>query len=391
MKILKNIANKVFHGSAKKNIGTVYESIAAYLDDSSLASTSKGFSYYCNDAYSKNVIVNRCVSLIASSAASVSWLLYAKQGNAHKVIKHHKILDLLKRPNPSYAGAEFFENIYAYKLLSGNAYILAVRDNKGEVRELYFLRPDRVEVVPGKNALPLGYIYRIGESKRYYPVDPVTGQSDILHLKNFHPLDDWYGQSAIIAAGGSIDLHNQAVHWNNTLLKNGARPSGAFIVKNADMAPLTDDQYERLVGQVRSMQQAGNIGRPMLLEENIEWKELSMSPKDMDFLESKNSAARDIALSLGVPPQLLAIKGDNTYSNMQEARLALWEETVLPLLDHTIDSLNSWLVKVIDKNIELSYDHNGISALSIRQEKNWQRIANAGFLSDEEKRALLGI
>ena len=118
---------------------------------------------------------------------------------------------------------------------------------------------------------------------------------------------------------------------------------------------------------------------------------MSLTPKDMDFIESKNSAARDIALAFGVPPQLLAIKGDNGYNNMQEARLAFWEETILPLLDHAIDSLNNWLLPKFDSNLELSYDHNAISALALRQEKNWRRIQNADFMTINEKRAAIGL
>ena len=58
---------------------------------------------------------------------------------------------------------------------------------------------------------------------------------------------------------------------------------------------------------------------------------MSMSPKDMDFAESKDAAAREIAreiaLACGIPPQSLCLKGDNSYSRTQEAkRIAPWED-----------------------------------------------------------------
>ena len=52
-----------------------------------------------------------------------------------------------------------------------------------------------------------------------------------------------------------------------------------------------------------------DAGRPMLLEGGLDWKPLSLSPKDMDFIAAKHAAARDIALALGVPPMLLGIRG----------------------------------------------------------------------------------
>ena len=79
---------------------------------------------------------------------------------------------------------------------------------------------------------------------------------------------------------------------------------------------MTDDQFSRLKSELEtSFQGARQAGRPLLLEGGLDWKPLSLTPKDMDFIEAKNVAAREIALAIGVPPMLLGIPGDNTYSN----------------------------------------------------------------------------
>lgn len=142
-------------------------------------------------------------------------------------------------------GAEFFEAAYASKLISGNSYIQAIRNNNQMVEELYLLRADRMAIIAGKTCIASGYRYTIGDKFIDFKVNPLTGQSDILHLKNFHPLDDWYGLSAVEAAAYSIDQHNQAGQWNQSLLQNGARPSGALIVKGVggEYGYLTDEQY----------------------------------------------------------------------------------------------------------------------------------------------------
>ena len=68
-----------------------------------------------------------------------------------------------------------------------------------------------------------------------------------------------------------------------------------------------------------------------------------MTPKDLDFIEAKHGAAREIALALGVPPMLLGIPGDNTFSNYQEANRTFWRQTVLPLVQRTTAALGEWL------------------------------------------------
>ncbi|MGE0754587.1 MAG: phage portal protein, partial [Alphaproteobacteria bacterium] len=289
---------------------------------------------------------------------------------------------------------EFLQCLYQYRLISGNAYVQAVGPKSSPPVELHLLRPDRVVVIAGKGTIPMGYRYTVGVYSKDFPVDRMTGKSRILHVKNFHPMSDWYGLSPVEAAAYSIDQHNQSGAWNQALLQNGARPSGALVVR-ADAnggATLSEEQYHRIKTQVDDQfTGAVNAGRPILLEGGLDWKEMSMTPRDMDFIEAKHSSARDIALAFGVPPQLLGIPGDNTYANLAEARLALWEQTVLPLVYCTIDTLGNWLLPQFDSRLELAADIEGISALANRNQTIWERVEKASFLTDDEKRAAVGL
>ena len=98
----------------------------------------------------------------------------------------------------------------------------------------------------------------------------------------------------------------------------------------------------------------------MLLEGGLDWKSMSLSPKVMDFIEAKHVAAREIALALGVPPMLLGIPGDNTYSNYQEATRTLWRQTVLPLVTRTAKALSAWLSPAWNERLDLRPDLDAI-------------------------------
>jgi HK97 family phage portal protein len=352
--------------------------------------TPRAYDQFANEAYTKNVVAHRCVSMIARAAACVPYKLVDSGGIQ---VEKHPVLNLLNKPNPCCLGKSFLESVLAFKLIAGNSYILAV-GNGDEPKELYVLRPDRVRVIAGHGGMAAGYVYTVGQKETRYMVNPVDGSSPVLHLKEFHPLDDYYGMSRVEAAAYSIDQHNQAAKWNQSLLQNGAKPSGALVVKSdgANGGTLTDEQFGRIKNQMEEEYSgAVNAGRPLLLEGGLDWKEMSLSPKDMDFVESKNSSARDIALAFGVPPQLLGIPGDNTYSNLVEARLALWEQTVLPMVDDLTLSLNSWLMPQFKGAFELQADLNKVSALAPRREALWKRMAEADFLTDDEKRKVLGV
>ena len=101
--------------------------------------------------YRQNAIVYRCVRLISEAAASVAFSVFEDVSES----EGHPVASLLARPNPREAGSQFFEAVYGYLLLNGNAYIECV-ELDGVVRELYALRPDRMKVVPGPNGLAAG-------------------------------------------------------------------------------------------------------------------------------------------------------------------------------------------------------------------------------------------
>jgi HK97 family phage portal protein len=327
------------------------------------------------------------VRLIAESIGGLVFVLY--EGDAER--DAHPLLDLVRRPNPRQDGAAFLDAVAAHLLLAGNAYIEAVAlpGDGAPVRELYALRPDRMKVVPGADGWPQGYDYTVGgQTVRF---DQAAAQPPILHLALFNPLDDYYGLSPLEAAAAAVDLHNAAARWNKALLDNAARPSGALVYDGGDGVPLSEPQFERLKAELeRQYQGTANAGRPMVLEGGLDWKQMSLSPKDMDFLEARHAAAREIALAFGVPPMLLAIPGDNTYSNYQEANRVFWRQTVLPLAGRIAAALTQWLSPSFGRGLVLAPDADRIEALNADRAALWERVSKADFLTVDEKRAATG-
>jgi HK97 family phage portal protein len=350
--------------------------------------TPRDYAALSREGYTKNAIVHRAVRLTAESIGALSFVLY--DGAAER--DTHPLLDLIARPNPRQDGASFLESVASYLLLAGNAYVEAVsvagEGTASEVRELYALRPDRMKVVPGADGWPQGFEYTVaGSTVRF---DQAAALPPILHLTLFNPLDDYYGLSPLEAAACAVDTHNAAAKWNKALLDNAARPSGALVYGGPEGSVLSDAQFERLKKELADQYTgAGNAGRPLVLEGGLDWKAMSLSPKDMDFMEAKHSAAREIALAFGVPPMLLAIPGDNTYSNYQEANRVFFRQTVLPLGNRIAQALAQWLAPAFG-DVTLAIDIDRIEALSPDRAALWERVTKAPFLTVNEKRQAVG-
>lgn len=336
--------------------------------------------------FTANPIGFRAVKLIAEAAAALPIIIQ----DAERRYETHPVQALLARPNAGQGRAELLEALFGQVLLTGNGYLEAIADDDLPV-ELHVLRSDRMSVVPGTDGWPAAYEYNVNGRKHRFAV--AEGISPICHIKSFHPQDDHYGFSPLQAAASAIDVHNAASRWSKALLDNAARPSGAIVYRGADgQSSLSADQYDRLLGEMETQHQgAKNAGRPMLLEGGLDWKPMGFSPSDMEFQKTKEAAAREIAIAFGVPPMLLGIPGDATYANYQEANRAFYRLTVLPLATRVISAVADWLSDFNGERIQLRPDLDQIPALSAERDAQWGRVSNADFLTDAEKRALLGL
>jgi HK97 family phage portal protein len=344
--------------------------------------TPREYDKLAKEGFEQNIWVYRCVMVTAQAVAAVDWLAYGDQ-RKKKELETHPMLELLYKPNEFMSKQEFFEALAAYVLLSGNSYIEANGPNVGPPKELFPLRPDRMQVIPDAENFIGGYKYRVNDSSKVFETQQVG------HLKFFHALNDYYGLSPIEVAARGIDNDNAASAWNNALLNNGSRPTGALVTENA----LTEFQYDNLKRELdNNVKGAQNSGKPMLLEGGLKWQEMGLSPRDMDFIESKKMSRLEICAAFGVPPELVGVGEQKTYANYQEARQAFYQDTVLPLLDKIRDKLNSWLAPKFG-NVFLDYDKDSIEALQENTDEKAKRIREdlkAGLIMLDEARQATG-
>jgi HK97 family phage portal protein len=342
----------------------------------------RNYESFAKEAYGKNVVAYQAINRIADAIASVKLGVY--RGETELV--DHPLIALLNRPNPLQSYSDYVRAKVSFLMIAGNGYEERFMVGR-EVKELYQLRPDRMKIIPSSNGIPSAYEYTLGQNKVRWEMDPRTLTCDVRHLKLFNPLNDWYGMSPIEAGSYAIDQNNEAMNWMQALLQNSARPSGALTVK--DSGTLSDENFNRLKAQIEEQYSgSSNAGRPMLLEGGLDWKQMGLSPDDMSIIETKFSSARDVALAFGVPPQLLGIPGDNTYSNYAEARLAFWEDTALPLLQMIVNDWNNWLGSIY--GVEIKPDIDSIPAIAEKRLSMWQMADQSQDLTINERRALKG-
>lgn len=346
----------------------------------------RGFESLANVGYKSNSVTFACIDLIGQASQNIPLLMY----DGEKEITEHPIINRFHKPNLDQSGAEFMYELIGNYLLSGNAYVHVDTINGLEEQYWYNLRPNRIETKLNGRGQVIGYIYTVNvkgtQIKKEYR------KEEIIHIKKYNPTSDYHGHAAAASAGHSIDTHNSAASFIKSLLDNSAMPSGALVYRGTELSPLlTEDQRKVLKQEIENNYSGSrNAGRPMLLEGGLDWKEMGVHPKNMEFIEAKREAARDIALAFGVPPLILGIPGDNTYANYREANRAFYRQSVMPMMNTLLGKFACYYDDIFSHRLTLTFDKDKIEALAEEQDALFDRLAKATFLTDNEKRLATG-
>lgn len=356
------------------------------------AHTEARYDQFAREAYKKNVVAYQAINKVADGVAGIPICLYKKDGTEVDD-KDHPLLVLLRRPSPGVSGTTFKRNWAGFFQIAGNAYQVGVGPRIGSKigvgkppTELHLERPDRMQVICGTMGIS-DFVYTHAGVTKKWPVDEITGESEVLHTKMFNPTDELYGMSPIQAATYALDQNNAGAEWNYNLVANSGSPSGILSTEGN----LSEQQFERLKGEINA-KVAGpkNAGRVMVGEGGLKWEAMGFSPKDMDWIAGQQSTSREICLAFKVPPLLLNIGGDSTFDNYGEANVALYRDAVIPLAKVLIEEWNHWLVPMYGDDLELRLNLDEVEALEPVREKKWESVLKATWLTTNEKREATG-
>ncbi len=333
------------------------------------------------------------LSLITGATPAIARGMAVKQlavSGELEIITAHPILDLLARPNGWYQTSygEFVTAWGLSMLLAGEIFTEPIGE-KGDEKapnELYVLPAHELTPERGTSTNPIpAWRYR-GRSTDSFKYSPDPLKTEIFFNKLYDPINPLRGLSPVEACVRSIDLNNQARGWNLNFLKNAGIPpalvTGEFDDTGA--AAIHEAYAEDVAGEQ-------NVGRLVTLSgKNLQYHQLSMDAAKLHWGDIINLTAREIAIVFGVPPEILGDATNKTYSNYQEARLALYQDRALPLTDFMYGAWNASWVRRFGDDLFLDYDADQIVAIQTDIKQAYERLEAAKFLTINEKRAAVG-
>jgi HK97 family phage portal protein len=288
--------------------------------------------------YEKSLYVFAAVNKIAQKVSAIDLKLFEIINSKGELKEHpsHEVLDLLYKVNPFQTRSEFWKITTINKLITGEAFWLKVRDNRGKVVELWNLRPDLVTVV----ADPTNYIKQYEFDKLDGSPKAIFEPTDIIHFKSPNPLNTYRGLSPLKPSQSRVETEEHATNFQRDFFANNARPDFLLVTED-ELAP---EQRTELMGAWnRRHQGEGKSGKGAVLEGGLKYQQVSISQREMDYIESLKFTRDDILVAFGVPKSVITTDEIN-YANAQAGLRTFLSETILPEVASLVEVINEMLV-----------------------------------------------
>ena len=342
------------------------------------------YSSFAKNGFSRNELIYACIREIATSASEPELNVFEEDSDGELIEQNQHFLNkLLQNPNPLMSQTDFMESLLIYLKIAGDVFVEKERSTAGVILGLWPLRPDRVSISNDGN-----YEYQNGTKTRSISFD------DMIHVKDFNPLNDWFGLSATSVAARAADVDNRATDMLNQFFNNAGVPYGLLKSKRK----LIKTERERIQEQWgKNFGGANALKKIAVLDADADYQQLGINFRQMQFDSLDARSETRICMVYGVPPIIIAAKvglDRSTFSNYREARQSFWLETLMPIYTKFSDAFTNQLaIPDFSDDFRIKFGLENVRAL--REDRNQsferaERAMNGGFGTINDARREVG-
>jgi len=284
------------------------------------------------------------VSRIASTVAAVEWKLYRK-ARERVEIEAHPALSLWRDASPFLTGHQFIEGFQQHEELTGEAWLLVLKNRMGLPVELMALRPDRVEPIPHPTEFLAGYWYKIGGQKFMLAPD------EIIPILMPNPMNPYRGAGPVQALLPELDAEHMSVLWSRAFFRNSARPGGIVEVDRT----LSDPEFERMRAHWNAQHSGISNAHRVAFLERAKWVDVSMSQRDMQYEQLRKLTRDNILGAYGVPLSVMGITESVNRANAEAGDVMFARWVIKPRLIRIRAALNERLLPMFGEGMEFDF------------------------------------
>ena len=332
-----------------------------------------------------------CVSAIADAVSKVQLRLYTTDADGEiQEVLSHKSLDLLYKVNKFTTFYDHLSLSQQYLELTGEApwFMDRGKNGLGEPQGIMLLRPDKLTLKQTEDKTadnPIEkYIYRQDFGDQF-DIKP----SEMILLKYPDPINSFRGKGTLQAAAVTVDIDTYAEDYNKRFFFNSARPDSILSTEQGLSKAQKDDLRASLNKLYKG---ADKAHKTAILEKGLKWSSMSVSAKDMDFLEQQKYTMAKILSIFRVPKPIVAVSDDVNLANARIAEYVFAKWTIKPKLERIIAQLNEFYLPMFKgtENMFLSFDDPVPADIELNI-KRYDSALTHGYMTANEIRSELNL
>jgi HK97 family phage portal protein len=269
---------------------------------------------------------------------------YTRKAEEIEEVLEHPFLEMIKKVNPLLNRFDLWDGTELFLELTGNAFWYIYKDKMGVPQELWPLPPQYMKVVGSREKIVAGYVYQRAVEK--IPFD----NEEIIHFKFFNPSGSLYGVGPLSAVMDSYIDDKNIRNFESNLMKNQGRPEAVLQAKEA----ISDTDFKRIKERWRGNKE-NKIGGTLVLENGLEYKPITFTPREMNYVVGRKLNREEIAAAFGVPMSKLTTEAVN-LANAYVGEHQYMQDTIEPRLRRIEETLNEKLMPMYDENLFVAYD-----------------------------------
>lgn len=324
---------------------------------------------------------NEIYSVASMRARLVSGLelgLFRGRGVDKKAMPDHPAASLLRHVNPFWTWRRL-ERMDELSMCIWGQTFWAVQPNlrlRSKVPgEIWWLKPSQVYPAPHPEDYLSGAWYEpsMGGERIWFSAD------ELVWFRYPNPLDQFSALSPLAAARLAADTGKAMMQANGAAFENGLQLAG-LIVPPGDRVTFSEQQADELERRLeRRFTGPKNAKKWAVLRYEAEFRPMSVTPKDAEFLGGLNMSLRQVCNAYGIPSSLL---NDIEHSNMailEELVQAMWAHTLVPDTKLRAAEVEEQFLPKFGRDApdHAAYDYLSVPALQKAASEAWTREAQA--------------
>jgi HK97 family phage portal protein len=331
--------------------------------------------------------VRTVVSFLARNIAQLGIKTYRRVSDTDREhAKDHPLEFTLNQPNPRTTRYRLMFALVSDMAIYENAFWLKIKGDGGRVI---------IVRIPPERVTPEGDNWLFADSFKVTGTrgEKVFAANEVVHFTAYNPDDPRWGCSPMETLRRILAEEASAGEYREQFWRNAARMEGV-LSRPKEAAKLSDEAHKRLKADWQQLYAGAgkSAGGTAILEEGMEFKQVSFSARDSEYIASRKLTREEVAAAYHIPPPMVGVLDHATFSNITEQHKNLYQDTLGPWLAMIEQEIQLQLLSEFDEQESIYCEFNLAEKLKgsfEEQARSIQSLTGRPVLTADEARALL--